>query len=77
MNGLSGDGCPKCSGIRRDTELFILEANDIHDFRYSYNNADYKNSEDHLMIACPVHGDFSQQAIAHLRGQGCPKCGEI
>ena len=27
-----------------------------------------------MTIICKKHGKFSQEAGAHLRGQGCPKC---
>ena len=29
------------------------------------------------LITCPKHGDFPQTPSNHLRGQGCPKCGDL
>ena len=77
LNEMHGKGCPKCAGVGRTTELFISEANDIHNFKYSYEKVTYTYSEGSVLITCPIHGDFKQQAIAHLRGQGCPKCGDL
>jgi hypothetical protein len=28
-----------------------------------------------ISIICPVHGEFHQSILNHMRGQGCPKCG--
>ena len=42
---MHGKGCPKCAGVGRTTELFISEANDIHNFKYSYEKVTYTYSE--------------------------------
>lgn len=56
------------------TEPFIAEAKDIYGDRYDYSKVDYKNSENRVVVTCPVHGDFQVYAREHLDGKGCPKC---
>jgi hypothetical protein len=34
-------------------------------------------AKDQIRINCPTHGDFTQIADNHLRGDGCQKCGLI
>lgn len=57
------------------TEEFIIRASKIHKGKYSYQNSVYNKGITRIVIACPIHGDFEQQAQNHLRGVGCPKCG--
>ncbi len=79
-NHLHGYGCPGCKkekigNLKRKTiEEFIKEANEKHNGKYSYENVDYKSTENHIIITCPIHGDFIQRAQDHLKGHGCPKC---
>ena len=76
-----GDGCPMCSKQQRalsktnDTEIFVTKSKLIHNNFYDYSKTIYKKAKEKLIITCPLHGDFSQQACNHLSGQGCPKCG--
>lgn len=76
---LQGCGCSKCARIKigdvADNESFIKKANIIHNNKYNYDKINYVNSKTKLIITCPIHGDFEQLAEAHLKGQGCPKCG--
>jgi hypothetical protein len=53
---------------------FIERAKSIHDNKYSYDNAIYKNNYTKITITCPVHGDFDQNPNSHLRGSGCSEC---
>lgn len=57
-------------------EEFKNKAEKIHESKYSYekNNVTEINSQDCVIIACPIHGGFKQKVYAHLKGQGCPKC---
>ena len=77
MNGI---GCKPCSraesGRKRamTQEGFILRAKEVHGEKYDYSKVEYVNSQKHVTIICPAHGEFSQSANAHLRGQGCRKC---
>lgn len=55
-------------------EEFITKSNNIHNFKYNYNLANYKNYDLNIKIICPIHGEFEQRPGVHLRGSGCPKC---
>lgn len=61
-------------GRRKSTEEFISEAEKIHNYFYSYEKVDYKNNKTKIIITCPVHGDFKQSPVQHLR-YGCWRCG--
>lgn len=69
-------GCPSCDPtIRLGTKKFIEKSNIIHNNLYDYSKSIYgKTNQDYLIIICNDHGEFTQQAGAHLKGQGCPKC---
>lgn len=58
-----------------NTNSFIEKANQVHNNRYTYNNTQYTNSRNKVVITCPIHGDFEQIAAEHIRGKGCPYCG--
>ena len=81
---LHSKGCPKCSNEhlwdnRKDKMTkndFIRKAREIHGYRYDYSKVNYINSSTKVCIICPEHGEFYQTPSAHLRGQGCPKCGK-
>lgn len=77
---LNGCGCQKC-GIESRSKMrrlpltdFVYRANQIHKFKYEYNQVEYKNVDDKVCIVCPRHGEFWQTPHAHLQGQGCPHC---
>lgn len=77
-NHLQGRGCIECSGLKKLTvEEFIRKANIKHSFKYTYANAEYKNSSTKLKITCRNHGDFHQIAKDHLNGFGCSKCSNL
>ena len=73
-------GCRKCADIttannsRKTTELFITESNIIHNNSYDYSMTKYKSNKDHVIIICPVHGEFIQLPYNHLHGKGCDTC---
>ena len=46
----------------------------IHGDKYDYSKSNYINSVTKTTIICPIHGEFQQMPIEHMRGQGCPKC---
>jgi|SRR6476661_199656 len=79
---LQGRGCPQCATSSRiifntkTTEQFIVEAREIHGERYCYKQANYAGTEEAIVITCLEHGNFTQTPHAHLKGQGCPKCGK-
>ena len=75
---LNGQGCPKCANIEKYTkEDFINKANTIHNFKYDYSRVEYINSDTKICIICPEHGEFWQIPHSHLKGIGCPICGQI
>jgi len=62
--------------IRKTTEQFIKESNEVHDFKFSYDKTNYVKNQIKVIITCPVHGDFNQNPLSHLQGNGCPSCNE-
>jgi hypothetical protein len=72
---LNGVGCPKCVGRNKTTEEFVKEAKKIHGDKYDYYLVDYSNTSENVRIICSTHGEFLQKPVHHLRGQGCPVCG--
>jgi hypothetical protein len=79
---LNGHGCPKCGQdktvkhIRKDTNQFIKESVMVHGDKYDYTISDYNGIKESITIICPEHGEFEQQAMIHLMGCGCQKCGK-
>ncbi len=80
---ISGAGCKKCANEKlsnrkkKTTEQFIEEARKIHGDKYDYSKVEYIDSATSICIICPEHGEFWQIPNNHLRGRGCPKCGEL
>jgi hypothetical protein len=80
---LSGRGCQKCAlenrGLeqRKTNQEFIDQSNMTHDGKYGYSKVDYKTAKQKVIITCPIHGDFPQNPDKHVRGDGCPKCGDL
>lgn len=60
----------------RNLEEFIKDANLVHNNKYTYENAVYVSETQKVVVTCPLHGDFSQKAVIHLRGSGCKKCSD-
>lgn len=76
-----GQGCPSCgqegrlsTRKRKTLPDFIAESNIIHNNKYDYTKTIYTNIKTKVDIVCLEHGQFTQEAKAHLRGQGCPEC---
>lgn len=75
---LQGQGCPKCSDLlkpRMDTASCLKGFHKIHGNTYDYSLVQYTNTYTKVKILCKTHGEFLQTPNAHLRGQGCPRCG--
>lgn len=76
-----GRGCSKCAARdrarRSSLEEFVESARKVHDSRYDYSRTEYVNARTPVCIVCLDHGEFFQSPDAHLRGQGCPRCGRI
>lgn len=62
------------SGVKVSPELFIQRASEIHSNYYDYSKTKYTRMKDKVVIICPVHGEFSQEAKAHVKGRKCVKC---
>lgn len=79
-NHINGRGCKEC-GIKRRTkkltltnENYIERCNKTHNNFYNYGKVHYINGYNKVIIGCPIHKDFEQEANSHLHGVGCPKC---
>ncbi len=70
-------GCPSCGGrIKWTTDRFRAEARNVHGNRYDYSKVACTTSTEAVVIGCPIHGEFRQNAMHHIgRRQGCPNCG--
>ena len=75
-NHLKGNGCKKCNDEKRKftIEEFIEKSRKIHGNKYDYSKVNYINSQTKVCIICPIHGEFWQLPISHIRGYGCFKC---
>ena len=76
---LCGDGCPKCGFLVNTLGLddFIKKANLKHNNKYNYSLSNYINNKHKIRIICPIHGEFDQTAMHHLKGSGCKKCNHV
>lgn len=85
-------GCPRCASddasnrgkgpraprpeSRSNTTEFIKRAVLKHKDQYDYSLVNYTTSKENVTIICKSHGPFLQAPGTHLRGSGCPKCGD-
>lgn len=80
-NHLSGKGCRKCGEIaisisRKNTqERILIEFIKTHKNKYGYGSFIYNGFHKKGTITCFTHGDFEQSPANHIKGHGCPKCG--
>jgi hypothetical protein len=56
-------------------DLFVIEARKLHDNKYDYSKVEFQKQLAKVIIGCPIHGEFLQEARSHLKGLGCRKCG--
>lgn len=79
---LMGEGCPDCGKARigqsfkTTQEEFLEKANKVHNNFYDYSKTVYTTAKKKVIITCPIHGDFEQEAFSHYTC-GCPDCGDI
>lgn len=75
-NHLNGNGCPGCFKERNKftQEQFIKNAKSVHGDKYDYSKTIYKNASEKVIITCPIHGDFEQLSMSHMKGHGCNFC---
>jgi len=76
---LKGHGCPDCGGKKQwSQQKFVTEANRIHDGKYDYSMAFYRDMYTSVTISCPIHGHFEKKPVKHIHSeQGCQKCSKI
>ncbi len=58
------------------TDYFIRKAKKVHGDTYNYDKSIYKSNKEKLTIGCKLHGEFLQIPQSHLKGCGCPICGD-
>lgn len=56
------------------TEEFVRRSTLKHNNKYDYSNTTYVHYKTLVSITCYTHGEFMQNPMHHLRGNGCPKC---
>lgn len=80
-NHFAGKGCRKCASqaagdrYRKSSDSFVEQAHKVHGDLYDYSDVDYKTARLKVTIRCKVHGPFDQVPYVHLKGAGCPECG--
>ena len=55
-------------------EEFLLKAKAKHLDKYDYSLVEYNTGKHKIIIICPEHGVFEQNASKHLCGDGCSSC---
>lgn len=79
-NHLYGKGCKKCSYEKLSSNKFLTtneyieKAKLVHGDKYDYSETIYNGMKNDVVIICPIHGKFKQNASNHTHGKGCPKC---
>jgi hypothetical protein len=82
MSHLKGFNCPQCGRISKAKKLshslerFLDDAKKAHGDKYDYSWVRYINALTNVTIICTIHGHFYQKPASHIRGVGCPKCGD-
>lgn len=73
VNHLVGKGCLTCvqdKGYfkpRLTLEEFITRSKEKHNNYYSYEKTIYINLQHKVIVTCPIHGDFQQLAMNHIK----------
>jgi len=77
MNHKQNKGCKACAGnVSLTNTDFRKKANKVHNNKYDYRLTTYTGNKNKVIIICPVHGEFEQEAGSHLRGVNCFECGK-
>lgn len=74
---LQGSGCPLCYTDNNidSLEKFIFNGNIIHNNKYDYSKVVFDSMNDHVIIICPLHGEYKQKPRNHIKSKaGCPTC---
>lgn len=56
--------------------VFIEKAKKVHEDKYDYSKAVFKNNRTRIEIICSEHGSFFQFPTNHLKGSGCKICAQ-
>ena len=56
---------------------FIEQGSARYAGKYSYRKVDYVSQDGKVVIVCPIHGDFSQTVVEHLKVGACSECSNI
>jgi len=75
-NHLNGSGCPSCSHVKYDKQIFINKAKNFHKEKYDYSLVEFKTINNKIKIICKIHGVFEQRASDHLC-HGCKYCSSV
>tara|TARA_Y100000310_G_C20355206_1_gene656305 strand:- start:51 stop:719 length:669 start_codon:yes stop_codon:yes gene_type:complete len=70
------DNAKKQVENRKTTEQFIRESREVHGDKFLYENTNYETAFIKVCITCPEHGHFYASPSNHIRGSGCPVCGQ-
>lgn len=79
---LRGQGCPICGAITRSLknkksfEYFLSKSKEVHGNKYLYDESSFVGMCSKVRIICPEHGEFWQLPSNHMKGCGCPLCGQ-
>lgn len=74
-------GCQKCGNNAKSLsklkrcEQFIVDATQIHGYKYDYSKVEYISSQKEVIIICKLHGEYLQKPKYHTTGSGCHICG--
>jgi hypothetical protein len=56
-------------------ERYVRLADSIHDGAYDYTATIFNSITHNITVNCPLHGDFTVKASAHVNSaKGCPYC---
>jgi hypothetical protein len=56
---------------------FVGRSKIKHHNKYDYTKTIYEGALHKVIIICPVHGEFTQQAGNHVSGKGCRQCADM
>lgn len=79
-NALDGRGCQKCGQNsaavirRKNLQDFVCKFRDAHGDKFKYIDLIRDGDSPSVLIECPLHGRYVQDANVHIKGIGCPQC---
>lgn len=83
-NLLRGGGCKLCSSYKvnssKRTSLieFVRKSKSFYDIEYNYDDVQFNNLHDKVILSCPIHGKWEVIAANHMMGKSsCPSCHKL